>query len=389
MSIPIGMDLLIETRDRLKTIDGVAPKAWQIREQIRNLYNIDLEESYIRGKFLEAGQPLSGSIGGAKTAEKPTPKEPKAVSKALELVKKTFTIPDHLKPYIPKPSEFGTYIERALDKRLAIHYDSSRPGCWKYPLTQGKQGTGKTFSHMHYAYKNQLPFYLFCAHEEFKLHKLFGEKTIINGSVVFKEGLLVQAIQHPGVILIDEVNYISNENSVDFHAFLQNRELFVKDADNGNGKIYRLHDDCRIGFAQNPKSAKYIGGNIKPSNFLGRCTYITYPEFTKDDIKTAVTKRFPNLVHEDVVRFTEFYFGCTDAIEQAQIPVDISIRQLNNVIDLYNYGLPLKEAIEDGLTSIMDAASQPKNKEAFLKIAEAVWVDLMTKSINDQTGELI
>lgn len=440
---------LVKIKDYIIAETGKRPKAWQIKEELAKS-QIFLDESTIRGRFLEMGQPLSGAIGEPQTdpifditadqlkdkinahAKKfgvsvtrklmdkygldtnpggmsqlsqetlnafnddiegqltgKVPKStPKPVSKALEIIEKVFAIPDHLKPYIPQPNEFVGYIDRPIDDRLAMHYKTSRPGCWKYPLTQGKQGTGKTFSHMRYAFNNQLPFYLFCAHEDFKLHKLFGEKTIQNGNVVFKEGLLTQAIQHPGVILIDEVNYISNENSVDFHAFLQNRELFVKDADNGNGKIYRLHEDCKIGFAQNPKSAKYIGGNVKPSNFLGRCTYLTYPEFTKVDIKKAISARFPNLVQDDVNRFTEFYFGCTDAIEQAQIPVDISIRQLNNVIDLYNHGLPLKEAIEDGLTSIMEAASQPKSKEAFFRIAQAVFKELIDKTINDQVGAM-
>lgn len=382
---------LIKIRDDIAALTGKRVKPWQIKDALTKLPNpIFLDESTIRGRFLELGQPLGGGIGDPKDL-KPGEVATEVVrpqSKALEIIQKVKTIPDHLKMYIPRPEEFVGYIERAIDKRLAMHYNSSRPGHWKYPLTQGKQGTGKTYSHMHYAFVEQLPFYLFCAYEDFKLHKLFGDKTILNGNVVFKEGLLVQAIQHPGVILIDEVNYISNENSVDFHAFLQNRELFVKDADNGNGKIYRLHEDCKIGFAQNPKSAKYIGGNIKPSNFLGRCTYITYPEFTKPDIKKAITLRFPNLVADDIVKFTEFYFGCCDAIDQAQIPIDISIRQLNNVIDLYSHGMDLQEAIEDGLTSIMDAASQPKSKESFLKIAQACWKDLKDKNINETVGKM-
>ena len=442
------------TNEQLKDIrnkiaaEGKPPRAWQIKEVLTKLSSpIYLDESTIRGRFIEMGEPLSGGIGAAhmgqnidyakslkmkleahakqfgvnKTMEimrqygiKDTsniPEEgidfravyeqleteltgkapqmpPKPVSKALEVVKKVFTIPDALKQYIPPAEAFVGYIERPIDARLALHYDSSRPGNWKYPLTQGKQGTGKTYSHMYYAFKQQLPFYLFCAYEDFKLHKLFGDKTILNGNVEFKEGLLTQAIQYPGVILIDEVNYISNENSVDFHAFLQNRELFVKDADNGNGKIYRLHEDCKIGFAQNPKSAKYIGGNIKPSSFLGRCTYLTYPEFTKADIKKAISTRFPNLISDDVTKFTEFYFACIETIDKANIPVDISIRQLNNVIDLYNHGAPLNEAIEDGLTSIMEAISQPNTKESFLTLAKAVWKELLEKSIHEQVGKM-
>lgn len=338
-----------------------------------------LSDSQLRGRFVGMNESLGGGIGQPK--QKVEQVIQKVGSQAIEIEKKTFEFPEELKKYIPKAEEFITYIERPLDKRLALHYNSSRPGNRKYPLTQGPQGTGKTFSHMYYAFKHQLPFFLFCAFEDFKLHKLFGDKTIIGGNVVFKESLFTTAIQYPSVILIDEVNYISNENSVDFHALLQNRELFVKDADNGNGKIYKLHDECRIGFAQNPKSAKYIGGNVKPSSFLGRCTYITYPAFSNGDIKKAIKVKFPNLIEEDIVMFTKFFLTCCEAIEQNQIPVDISIRQLNNVIDLYIHGMPLNQAVEDGLASIMEAASQPKSKEAFVNFAKGCWKDYDKKTI--------
>ena len=373
-------------------------RAWQIKEELAKV-GIQLDESTIRGRFIEMNEPLSGKVIGAppikdsKTdvsnaeikVEVKQQEQPR--SKKLELIKTTKSIIESLKNYIPSASEFIGYIQRPIDARLALHYDSSRPGNWKYPLTQGKQGTGKTMSHMFYAYQNQLPFFLFSCYEDYKLNKAFGDKTIINGTLEYVESILVQAIQGPSLILWDEINAVSNENSVDFHALLQNRELFVKDAGSGKGKVYKVHDDCKIGFAQNPKSAKYIGGNIKPSSFLGRCTYLTYPEFGKKEIAKAIKTRFPNLIEDDVNKFIEFYFACVDTIEQANIPVDISIRQLNNVIDLYNHGMPLKDAIEDGLTSIMDAASQPKNKEAFKIIAEGVWKEMMNKSIDNTVGK--
>ena len=384
-------DELKSVRDSLIQDGKNTIRAWMIKEELAKR-GIVMDESTIRGRFCEMNEPLSGRslVGSSATVKQPELKSPveppKQASVRLEVQKAVKQVLDALKGYIPNPSDFLGYIERPIDKRLALHYDSSRPHNWKYPLTQGKQGTGKTMSHMYYAHQNQLPFFLFSCFEDFKLGKLFGEKTILSGDVKFKEGLLTQAVQGPAVILFDEVNYVSNENSVDFHALLQNRELFVKDANDGAGKVYKLHDDCKIGFAQNPKSAKYIGGNIKPSNFLGRCTYITYPEFKKSDIKKAIKTRFPNLVEDDVNKFTEFYFACCDTIEQANIPVDISIRQLNNVIDLYNHGLPLSDALEDGLINIMDAASQPKNKEAFKVIAEGVWKEMMNKSIDNKVG---
>lgn len=373
----VSNDQLREIRDKIRTQFPNQPvKAWQIKELINQTFQAVIDESTIRGRFIEMGEPLSGGIGlrtvAAQVAIQPV-EAPKPKSTGFDIANKVLEVPDSLKEFIPKPEPW--YIERPIDNRLSIHFDSSRPGHWKYPIAQGKQGTGKTESFKFYAFKKQLPFILYCAHPDFKLHKYFGDKTIQNGDVKFMENLLVQAIQYPSVILIDEFNYISNENTVDFHALLQNRELFVKDANDGKGKIYRLHDDCKIGFAQNPKSAKYIGGNIKPSSFLGRCTYLTYPEFTKTDIDKALMTKFPNLVVEDVTKFTEFYFACVDAINQAQIPVDISIRQLNNVVDLYCHGMPLGMAVDDGLASIMEAASQPKNKEAFMTVARMVWKD--------------
>lgn len=357
---------LRKVRDAVVSIHGSA-RAWQIKDELLKTLQVNLDESTIRGRFIEMGEPLSGAVGEPKVVTQ----EP-VIKPAIEITEKEFDVPDDLKVFIPHKEDFDNYIERPVDKRLEIHYRSG-----KYPLTQGKQGTGKTYSHAYFAHRNQLPFFLFSCYEDFKLAKLFGDKTIVNGSIVFKESLFTRAIQSPSVILFDEINAVSNANSFDFHALLQNRELFVKDADDGNGKVYQLHRDCFIGFAQNPKSAKYIGGNIKPSNFLGRCTYITYPEFDNQQISAALQKKFPVLKRDDLKKFVKFYFACVEAIERSNIPVDISIRQMNNVIDLWLHGMPLQDAIEDGMTSILEAISQPKAKEAFFRLAQAVWKELI------------
>ena len=376
------------TNDELKQVRneiGGKVRAWQIRDALQSK-GIMLDESTIRGRFIEMGEPLgSGDRITIEPVETITPIKPQPKAPPREVIKpdKSFQVPAEMERYIPDEALFTGYIERPVDHRLSIHYDSG-----KYPLTQGKQGTGKTFSHMYYAFKNKLPFFLISCYEDMKLKKYFGDKTIEQGTIKFREGILVQAIQQPSVILFDEINAVSNANSYDFHALLQNRELMVKDADDGKGKIFKLHKHCRIGFAQNPKSAKYIGGNIKPSNFLGRCTYITYPEFTKKEVNRFIKAKFTKLTDEEAKKFVEFYFACTEAIEKAEIPVDISIRQLNNVIDLYVHGLTLENAIEDGMTSILEAISQPKNKEAFYRLAQAVWKDMMDKSISENVGTL-
>jgi len=347
-------------------------RAWMIKQKVKEKYDYDMDESTIRGRFIEMGNPLSGGSAGT-----PPPKQENTAQTPRNHINETVqmkevNIPDELKAYIPRANEFSNYVERDVDKRLACHYNLG-----KYPITQGKQGTGKTYGHMYYAFKYGLPFFLFSCYEDFKLPKLFGDKTIEDGTIKYRESLFVRALQNPSVNLFDEINAISNKNTFDFHALLQNRELFIKDADDGRGKVYKMHPDCRIGFAQNPKSAKYIGGNIKPSNFLGRCTYITYPEFKKEEIKKAITIRYPKMAPDDMNKFVEYYFAIIETIDRSQLPVDISIRQLNNVIDLWMAGMNIKDSIEDGLSSILDAVSQPKAKESFFRIAQMVWKGLM------------
>lgn len=347
-------------------------RAWMIKDEVKTQYKYDIDESTVRGRFIEMGEPLSGGhVGSGKEA----PQEEKIVSTIRAhindtLKKKNFDIPDELKAYIPHANEFTNYVERDVDRRLAIHYNTG-----KYPITQGKQGTGKTFSHMFYAYSYSLPFFLFNGHKDFKLRKYFGDKTIKEGTIRFQESMFVKALQNPSVILFDEINNI--EETIDYHALLQNRQLYIKDANDGKGKTFHLHPECRMGFAQNPKSTKYIGGKILPSNFLGRCTYISYPEFKKSEIKNAISKRFITLQQIDVDKFTAYYFAVIDMIERSSLPVDISIRQLNSVIDLWMAGLPIKDAIEDGLSSIVDSISQPKAKDSFFRVAQAIWKEMM------------
>lgn len=286
---------LRQIRDNLSKLNSVNKvRAWQIKEVLKNR-NIEMDESTIRGRFITMGEPLSGSIGEPNSATSAnTTNITNTTNSVIKTIpNKKFNVTDELKSYIPRDEDFSNYIVRDIDKRLETHLNSSRPGHWKYPVCQGKQGTGKTYSSMYYAWINKLPFFLFSMYEDFKLPKIFGDKTIINGTIKFQESNFVKATQSPCVILFDEINALSNANTFDFHALLQNRELFIKDANDGLGRTYILHDDCKIVFAQNPKSAKYIGGNIKASNFLGRCTYLTYPEFSKKEIRLALKKKFP------------------------------------------------------------------------------------------------
>src|SRR5579863_3609645 len=301
---------------KLKHPDTII-KAWQIKDELLAQTGEVMDESTIRGRFISMGK----ALGGVRVAHKEEIVESSPIVDQIKTIPVDY--PDDIKAFIPTQKDVEGYLKRDVDVRLSLHY-----ACDKHPITQGPQGTGKTFSHMYYAYENKLPFMLISCFPDMVLHKFFGDKTLKDGSIVFREGVLVKMCQLPSVILFDEINAIENSKSYDFHALLQNRELFVKDGDDGKGKVYKLHKDCKIGFAQNPRSAKYIGGTIKPSSFLGRCSYITFPNFTKPEIHKILKGRYPKLEKEKVLEFTDFFFEANDYLHQNGISVDVSIRQL-------------------------------------------------------------
>ena len=363
---------LVKIRDVLIGANpGKAISSEHIRKALVDSLGIKMDASTIRGRFIQMSQPLSGvgdNIGTTPNAAEPLDVELPEPSKKLTLEPEQISVSDELKQYVPVGSLFDTYIQRPVDKLLATHLDLG-----KYPIAQGKQGTGKTFSYMYYAHAKGLPFFLWSAYADFNLRKYFGDKTIEKGTIKFQEGLFIKAISNATCILFDEVNAIEEAGIKDFNAFLQNRQLYIKDANDGKGKVYAIHPQCRIGFAQNPKSAKYIGGKVRSSDFLGRCTYISYPEFTTKQITEAMTKKYPTLNAGDREKFVLFYREILKAIDAACLPFDISIRQLSNIIDLWLHGVPMRDSIESGMLDIADASSQPKTKEALWKIAEAVW----------------
>ena len=382
---------LIAARDAVmsRVKNGIV-RSWQVKDELTKI-GVYMDESTIRGRFITTGQPL-GSMqtaiatpnvelkvakpveavqpGGAAEVEKKA-ETTEAVAERVataEPVKQPVEYPPELKAFIPTQDDIDGYIERDVDKRLSTHYSLG-----KHPITQGKQGTGKTFSHLYYAFKQQVPFMLVSCFEDLLLHKFFGDKSIKDGTVIFKEGILTKMIQFPSVILFDEINAVGNAKSFDFHALLQNRELFVKDAADGEGKIYKLHPECRIGFAQNPRSSKYIGGTVKPSSFLGRCTYITFPDFQKDEMVSVLKKRFPKAKEERLVEFVDFFVEANNFLMTNGVAVDISIRQLINMVDFHEAGMSVEDSIDDALASVLDAISAPQHKKALMGVATTIF----------------
>ena len=120
-------------------------RAWMVKEEVKKQLNYDMDESTIRGRFIEMGIPLSSRVEGVKSA---TVKEVVLTTERqkLEDIAKYHQIQatDILKPFIPRADELMGYIERPIDTKLSVHLNiGPKVKRFKYPLAQGKQGTGE------------------------------------------------------------------------------------------------------------------------------------------------------------------------------------------------------------------------------------------------------
>ena len=170
------------------------------------------------------------------------------------------------------------YIRRDVDSFVDSFAKLKRNIC-----LVGDSGTGKTTLVEQYAATRNLPFLRVSCDETTSLKLLLGTKEIINGTTYFRTGVLLELIQMPSVILFDEFNALHSSKLFFLHELLDNRRVFVQDADGGN--VIKIHNGCQIFLACNPAN-KNFGGTNKMNAALGnRTTVIDVPNIKVEEME--------------------------------------------------------------------------------------------------------
>jgi len=109
-----------------------------------------------------------------------------------------------------------------------------------------------------------------------------------NGSLTFRDGLLVQALRRGHWVILDELNLAPTEVLEALNRLLDdNRELYLAETN----EVVRPHPDFRLFATQNPSSGAYGGRKPLSRAFRNRFVEIHMADIPSDEMTTILEKR--------------------------------------------------------------------------------------------------
>ncbi|KAL9936347.1 hypothetical protein V8E36_004415 [Tilletia maclaganii] len=248
----------------------------------------------------------------------------------------------------------------------------------KYPvLIQGPTSAGKTSAIEYLAKRTGHAFVRINNHEHTDVQEYLGTYATDpkTGQLVFREGLLVNALKHGHWIVLDELNLAPTDVLEALNRLLDdNRELIIPET----GEIIRPHPHFMLFATQNPPGL-YAGRKVLSRAFRNRFLEIHFDDVPQPELQTILADRCgiaPSYAAKMVVIFVELQkrrqTGRVFETKQAFVTLR----------DLFRWGQ--REAVgyqalaENGYMLIAERARRPDDKAIVKEVLEEV----MNVSIN-------
>lgn len=231
------------------------------------------------------------------------------------------------------------------------------------PALIGEAGTGKTYAVEQFAARKNLPFLRIACDDTATLKEYLGRREIINGTTYFRTGIFLELVQQPSVILIDEFNAIHSSRLFFLHELLDNRRLFIKDAE--GGKVINLHKDCKIFLACNPNTARYSCTQKINAALGDRVVVIPVEPFNSEKIKHFFDTGAQNTT--DALK--NFYNDAVRMINEQGLRVVFSLRGVKRIANAIKSGDNLADALAFGFYNVAHLVANKEDKESLEKLA--------------------
>jgi len=249
------------------------------------------------------------------------------------VVKETAPVEMAFSTFIPKNHSVN-YIERQVDKDVSFWAECKNAKGFKEAIALiGEAGSGKNELMYRFAEQKGLPLLVIPCDDSQVLNQLLGYWQAVDGTTIWREGLLCSFVQRPSVVCFDEVNCLPGSRLFMLHELLENRKLFSKDAP-ADQALIDIHLDCNLFMAMNPPTAGYSGTNRLNIALGSRPVFVEVPPFNAEEmgIDTGNISLNVNLI--------KFYNECKRIIKQNSLRSSISIRNVNRIASaLKNGGL--------------------------------------------------
>jgi MoxR-like ATPase len=230
-------------------------------------------------------------------------------------------------------------------------------------ILTGDAGSGKTTCAEQFSARARLPFLRVACDDNATLKEFIGKREIINGTTLFKMGLLTAILQRPAVVLFDEFNALPASKLFFLHELLDNRRFFIKDAD--GGRVVNVHADCKIFLACNPNGAKYSGTNKSNCALIDRCAVVHVDALTPAEMKSA----FDCGRAEYTSALMQFYTDTQRLIKEQGARVVISLRAVKRIATALRNGDDLKTALAVNFYNCALLTASARERDALHELA--------------------
>ena len=234
----------------------------------------------------------------------------------------------------------------------------------------GERGTGKTEFVTQVASRLGRRLFKVSFDESIERTEFIGGNTILNGNVVWKEGIITQAIQHTGaIVLLDEIGFARAQNLAVLHAVTEpspHRALVISEtgvripvashvvffcADNSNG-----HGDATGNFA---------GVRDQNTAFIDRFSYTLEFEYLPHDAEVALLCTRTGIPHDASNVLVTFANTAREKARAGLLTQPPSLRQLFAWARAIQKGVPVSIAFENAIVNKFPADCEAELRGVF------------------------
>jgi len=259
------------------------------------------------------------------------------------------------------------YIERPVDKDVAFWGEIKNAKGYREAIALiGEAGSGKNELVYKFAQKKNLPLLVIPCDDSQVLNQLLGYWQAVNGTTVWREGLLCSMVKEPSVVLFDEVNCLPGSRLFMLHELLENRKLFSKDAP-ADQALTKVHEDCHLFMAMNPPTAGYSGTNRLNIALGSRPVFIEVPSFNAEEMAIDAGS------DKNTALLLKFYNEARRVIKQHSLRSSISIRNINRIANALKNGATPRVAVLQGFVNSILATASEVERSTVMDIARTTF----------------
>lgn len=224
-------------------------------------------------------------------------------------------------PYIPSGIR---YVLEGKKPELVLYAIENRETL----LLIGESGVGKSRMIQYFAQETNTPLLNACGHNEITVENLLGNMTVINGSTVWRNGILPEAMRRGYWLLLDEINSIEPGVMKVINELLDNGKITITIA--GEPRLVKAHKDFRLICTMNPPDSPiYKGIETMSFELMDRFDTVVHLDYLSPETEKEQIMELSGFGDMDTAKkIVQFANSIRQAVKQGEIFATVTTRSL-------------------------------------------------------------